>query len=370
MRVYRRKGIIKPVYIREPIAIIETLIEVYKDHVNQKRGALKETLSDCEHLGYDYRLVRGLVALLDNRAVFQTRCSMPPIEARRQVFTEAASTVVATREDRLVVLERVAKRNGLTVEMLEDCLYADLDDEKYLVDFAPPSPLELMKIYNYANTVALLAYSLHIVVSCSEWDEYLEHLLKQIGDAEITRSRTKASIQLKPTKRLSKRAEKIDAVLSHILDKPPWRLEATIKYPQRYKTLCVFQIDSEGDGKLLMADKTRRETIIEVPGSRRKPKYGEIVVLDEAARRYGVTVATVKRDIQEEGIEYIDLNRVLITPEKHAEVRERLKQISTLGEARRYFKALGVRDFIPVLETYGYQIEGNPANKNSGIYRL
>ena len=98
IRMYRRQGVIKPVFIREPLGILDTLIAVFRDHVEKKRGALNEVVSDCEHLGYDFRMVRGLASVLESRSIFQSRSSMPALEARRQVFTEAADTVVAGKD--------------------------------------------------------------------------------------------------------------------------------------------------------------------------------------------------------------------------------------------------------------------------------
>ncbi|MCW4013264.1 MAG: DUF790 family protein, partial [Candidatus Bathyarchaeota archaeon] len=162
IRMFRRSGVIKPTFIREPLGILDTLIAVFKDHLDKKRGALNETLSDCEHLGYDFRMVRGIASVLEARSVFQSRSSMPPLEARRQAFSEAASTVVASTDERFTVLEAVAKRNGISVAELDDSLYADLDDEQYLVSFREINAEDLMKQYNYANMIALLAYSLRL----------------------------------------------------------------------------------------------------------------------------------------------------------------------------------------------------------------
>lgn len=372
IRMYRRQGVIKPVFIREPLGILDTLIAVFKDHMDKKRGELNAVVSDCEHLGYDFRMVRGIASVLESRSLFQSRSSMPPLEARRQVFTEAASVVVASKDERLRVLETVAERNGLSVDMLEDSLYADLDDEQYLIDFREPSSEELMRYYNYANMIALLAYSLSLEITYRGSDEYLEGVLKRIKSAKVTGSnRIKAVIELKPTRRLSQRASRIDAILRRVIAKQEWSLRANIKYPQRYKTVCAFEIDSRGDGKLLEVDQVEPDTIIEIGVPKRKSsKYGDIVVVDDLARRQGVTVAQILREIEEEGTKYSDLGGVLVSPEKSMEITAHLKTLETLGEAQSYFRGLGVRDFMTVLESFGYQVEWSKPRGNSKIYRL
>jgi predicted nuclease of restriction endonuclease-like RecB superfamily len=354
------------VFLREPLGILDTLIEVYSEHRDKKRGELNEVVSDCEYLGYDFKLVRGLAAVLD------TKSSIPPIDARRQVFTEAAETVVASREERLKVLETVAERNGITVEMLDDSLYADLADEQYLIEFSAPNGEELMRYYNYANMIALLAYSLRLEITYKKPDEYIESLIKRIGSAKFTGSvSTRAVIELKPTRRLSQRADKIDSVMRRLIDKPEWSLKANVKYPTRYKTVCVFEIDRDEGSKLLAVDQTEHDVIIEIgEPPKKKTKYGDIIVLDDLARRQGVTTAKIKREIEAEGTKYRDLRGVLVTPDKHNEIRTHLKALSTLGEAQIYFKELGVRDFMAVLEAFGYQVEWSKPRENSKIYRL
>lgn len=372
IRMFRRSGVIKPAFIREPLGILDTLIAVFKDHVDKKRGPLTETLSDCEHLGYDFRMVRGLASVLEARSVFQSRSRMSPLEARRQVFTEAASRIVASKEERLAVLKAVATRNGISVAELDDSLYADLDDEQYLVSFRDITAEELMKQYNYANMIALLAYSLRLEIYYRGSEEYLEHQINRLGKATISgNGRIKAVIELKSTRRLSQRASKIDEIMRRVVQKEGWSLRAYIKYPQRYKTVCVFDINNKDGGDLIAVDEEENETIIEIGVTKKKePKYGDIVVLEDVARLKGVITAQIKKEIREEGTRYRDLGGVLVTPEKHWEIKDGLAKLETLGEAQRFLKEQGVSDFLAVLEAYGYQVEWLKPRGNSKIYRL
>jgi len=334
IRVFRRKGVIKPVLIRDPQGILDTLIDVYRDHVDKKRGALDEVVGDCEYLGYNFRLVRGVSSVLE-------------------------------------VMREVASRNGVTVEELDDSLYSDLEAEQYLVEFNTPTPEDLSFYYNYAHTVALLAYSTRIEVSFKGEDGQLVRQFISLGEEEPTRG-SMMVVRLRSTNRLAQRASKIDDILSRLIGTEGWLLRADIKYPARYKSTCVFEIDSRGDGRLLKTDPVEEEFIIEIPHVVRKKtlKYGEIVVLDEVAERLGVTNGKVLREIKEEGDEYRKLGGVLVVPAKYDEIKEALSSIETLGEARSYFKTMGVRDFLQVLESFGYQIEWAKPRKSSRLYHL
>jgi predicted nuclease of restriction endonuclease-like RecB superfamily len=366
--MFRRKGVIKPIFIREPLGILDTLIEVYKDHVGKKKGDLNEVVSDCEHLGYNYKMVRGLASVLNSRSKFQSKSTILPIEARRQVFSEAATVVVTSEAERKKILEIVAKSNRIPVNELDESLYADLENEQYLMDFYAPSKEELMKYYNYANMLALLTYSLRLEIGYKPSDEYLENIIKRLAKPKQGINKI---IELKPTRRLRQRAAKIDDILSRLLKKSEWSLRAVIKYPPRYKTQCTFEIDSKGDGNLLAVDSHLQEIIIEIePHEKKVSKYGDIVVIEEIARHQGKTSSQIMNEIKLEETEYIDLGGVLVSPEKHVQINNKLKILSSLDQVQSYFKELGVRDILAVLESFGYQVEWSKPRKDSRIYQL
>ncbi len=229
----------------------------------------------------------------------------------------------------------------------------------------------MLLYHNYAHTVAILAYSTRIEVSFKGEDRQLVRKFMSLGEEEPTRGSMKV-VRLRSTNRLAQRASKVDDVLSRLLEAEGWLLRANIKYPVKYKSTCVFEIDSRGDGRLLKTEPVEEEVIIEIPlvTRKKKLKYGEIVVLDEVAERLGVTNGKVLREIKDEGGEYRNLGGVLVVPTRYDDIKEALASIETLGEARSYFKTMGVRDFLQVLESFGYQIEWAKPRKSSRLYRF
>ena len=309
--------------------------------------------------------------MLDSRSVFQSRSVVPPLEARRQVFRQAAKGAVISKEDRLEVMREVASRNGVTIQELDDSLYSDLEAEQYLVEFNAPTSEDLSLYFNYAHTVALLAYSTRIEVTFKGEDGQLIRQFMGLGEEEPTMG-SMMVVRLRSTNRLAQRASRIDDVLSRLLGTDGWLLRADIKYPARYKSTCVFEIDSRGDGRLLKTEPVEEEFIIEIPHVVRKKalKYGDIVVLDEVAERLGVTNGKVLREIKEEGGEYRKLGGVLVVPAMYDEIKGALSSIETIREAQGYFKTMGVRDFLQVLESFGYHVEWGKPRKSSRLYRL
>ena len=68
-----RSGKIKPVYApleERYVELASRLIETYEAHVGKRQGELVKHCRQFEGDGFDYRLVRGLLALLNRSAVF------------------------------------------------------------------------------------------------------------------------------------------------------------------------------------------------------------------------------------------------------------------------------------------------------------
>jgi hypothetical protein len=317
-------------------------------------------------------MVRGLVSVLDSRAVYRVGAAVPPLRARSEVFKAAAARVVTAKGERLNVLQEVARRLGVTVEELDASLYADLDDEQVLTEFRAPTPEELNRYYNYAHTVALLAYSRSVTLTTTRRDEYLETLAGSLGEASVSGDKRSASItvSMEPSRRISLRGSKVDELLGRALKAGKWTLEAVIHYPSTNRRQGILSLSSDAHGGLLERNPEEEETVIELtPKQPRKPSLGEIIVLEELASRHGLTEGQLLKEIKEEGAKYVDLGGVLVTPGKLEELREALEKAETLGTARAVLREHGVRDFMAVLEALGYEVEWKRLRDESRVYR-
>lgn len=372
MRIYRRKEIIKPVFMEDNTSLAKTLVAVYRDHIGKKRAELNDALSDCEELGYDFRLVRGLASVLETRVVYNVNSKVPPMQAREMVFREAAENVITDEKDRLEILQKVSKSLGVTPEELDESLYGDLEEEQTLDSFIEPTSEELNKYYNYANTVALLAYSKEIEVKFDGDGSSLKLLAERIGETSFRGNTVVSSllIKLSATNRLSQRGSRIDEFLSSLLNQRDWDLRAEIIYPQRNKKKCTFKMSKTDYGHLLSSDPIQEETVIEITGVNKKPVYGDIVIVEDFARVKGVTEAQALRQIMRADNRYLDIGGVLVTEQKLKDLREALEGVVNLGEARQQLKNQGVKNFIPVLQALGYTIEWSKPRNLSRVYRL
>ncbi len=377
IRARRRKGTIRLTYAnRDHLSLAKTLIEVYEEHVGRTRGELNEALGGCEELGFNFKLVRGLSAILEDRCVFLGRSSIPPVEARRAVFEEAARRVIATEEDRMRVLAAVAFRMGVSTFDLDRSLYADLDDEQELSTLATVSPLDLIKEYNFALTLALLAHAKRLEVNFSGREGIIDKLVERLGESNIQSvgDTSKIIVEWKPTRRIGYKASQLEDILTRLTSKRVWRLSADIVYPSGSRKSHRFEIGGDLEGKMIKPD--RKEKQIPVKTSIKKKilslPRGEIIDVQREAFRLGITEDELKKQFMEENAGYLDLGGVLITEAKRDEIGEALAGAADMRfkAVRTLLRKLGCRAPLPLLEALGYDVEWNRDRDESMVYRI
>jgi hypothetical protein len=376
IRARRRKGAIRLLYASEDqLSLAETLISVYEDHKGKTRGLLKEVLADCEMLGYDFRLVRGLAAVLEERCAFESLAVMDPMKARRAVFGEAGRRVVATEEDRKRVVAAVAFRLGVSTLDLDGSLYADLVDEQSLAEFDGVPPLDLLKGYNFALTVGLLAHARRLELTYGGVDGELEGLCSRLGDSAVSKSADGSRVvaEWRPTRRIGYKAMHLEAVLSRVLSRDGWGLSADVVYPLRSRNAHRFEISGAVHGGMMKPWAPRGELVL----GRKPPKVdlvprprGEVVDVSDLARRMKVTEEEVR--VMYSGGGFLDVGGILITREKRDEILEALEGAldMSFGAVKVLLRDLGVRSPVPVLEALGYDVEWNRIRDESLVYRL
>jgi len=160
LTVWRRKGNIQPRFARasaDNLLVAKTLIEIYLQGAGEKKSALKSTGEELEDKGYDFHLVRGLSLLLDRRSIFKCTSQANPLELRRRLFQETGKIGPATSlKQRKTIIEKVSLETKISVQELEESMYADLESELSLQSFEPITPQELLEKYNLSLAQTLL----------------------------------------------------------------------------------------------------------------------------------------------------------------------------------------------------------------------
>jgi Uncharacterized conserved protein len=150
LRVSRRGGGYRPEFVGHGTRTLAAkLIGIYQGHIGQRRGTLDEAVEGVEQEHDDFKLVRGLAALLDREAAFETVAPLPPERARRVAFDAAEVVGVAGDNDREQAIARAATDLAVDADVIESSLYADRNCNQKLASFDSRwSPDTLIEQYN------------------------------------------------------------------------------------------------------------------------------------------------------------------------------------------------------------------------------
>ncbi|SDQ66771.1 DUF790 family protein [Natronobacterium texcoconense] len=170
LRVSRAGGGYHPQFARRkhrPLAA--RVIGSFQGHVGEPRGDLEDALADLERESDDFKLVRGLAALLEREATFETDASVDPERARRAAFEAAEDVVVVTEREREAALSRAGDRVGRPPDEVAEALYADLEERQRLATVDPPwDPDGLLAQYNLSLAQTALFDATEVRVRSSD----------------------------------------------------------------------------------------------------------------------------------------------------------------------------------------------------------
>ena len=347
---------------------------MHEEHLGRMRGELKEALDSCEELGHDYKLVRGLSALLEERCSFESRAVISPADARRAVFEEASRRVVGSKEERDRVLSTVAFRLGVSVIDLDRSLYADLQAEQELVRFDQVTPLDLLKEYNYSVVLVLLQYAVKVELSYRGRDEGILELVGKLGKCSVgsLNESQRVVVELGAVRGSGYKASQFEEITSILMSKRDWTLSAYVRYPVSAGKTYRLEVSHDSDGAMIKPRSRGK-----VPLVRPAPEVAatidvkrDIVDVVNTAMKLGVTEAEVVEHLEGRG--FLDLGGVMITPGKLLDVREAIEGSPDMmfDTLRQILKGLGCRNPVQLLEALGYTVEWNRDRGQSRVHRV
>ncbi|HEV2882433.1 MAG TPA: DUF790 family protein [Pyrinomonadaceae bacterium] len=167
---WQRGNQIRPRYIETKdegwLEAASALIELFREHRGCTRAALDAALEDYVGTGTDYKILRGLIKLLLDRAEFGAGVETVPADLRRAVFLKARGAHPVTDESvRAGVIEAAGAELGCAPELVRANLYADLTKNQRLVEFEDTDARSLVELYNVAQAQALLYRSVRMRLS-------------------------------------------------------------------------------------------------------------------------------------------------------------------------------------------------------------
>lgn len=162
--------------------IIEIFDECYINKDNKDK--LNYTIKLLEYTYKDYKLVRGLYAILEKKCVFKSVfendkniepqnsnplkeivTKLTPIETRRIVFEESALNNIAVTEDkRFDILNTVSEKLDTNIQTIIKLMWSDLEENSIIYNYSSPEPQTLLLFYNISLIQTLLFNCLRIKI--------------------------------------------------------------------------------------------------------------------------------------------------------------------------------------------------------------
>ncbi|MCX8177972.1 MAG: DUF790 family protein [Candidatus Bathyarchaeota archaeon] len=246
----RWKDQVRPRYAkldRQTLTAAEAVIRAYTAAIGQKRIQIREQISELEDAVGDYKLVRGLAALMERQCIFKSTAHVNPVEARHRLFQKAsADGYPTTPEQRKNMIETLAHELGISPLQLETSIYADLEEEEILENAPATQPAALLKTYNLSLTQTLLFNCTEMTfTSGGSWQRIfravkrygLMYTVQKAGGEYAVKLDGPISI-LKLTRRYGTALARI---LPEIIAAKPWRIQAKIL---RGRMLLNFTLES------------------------------------------------------------------------------------------------------------------------------
>jgi predicted nuclease of restriction endonuclease-like RecB superfamily len=158
---YQRGDKINPRYIdvQDPreLQTAADLLRLVQQHAGARRAGLQAALDEYIGVGTDYKILRGLIKLILDRCVFESRSVRPGLELRRLLFTKAsAQHPILTPAAHTETVAELATELGCAPAAVLEGLYADLSENQVLTAFDEIEAAELLDRYNLAQAQALL----------------------------------------------------------------------------------------------------------------------------------------------------------------------------------------------------------------------
>ena len=253
LRVSRAGGGYRPQFTgRDHRPLAARVLGTFESHVGERRGDLDDALADLEAdaaaRNGDFKLVRGLAALVERECEFETRAAVPPRRVRRAAFEAAEAVGVADEADHEAAVERAADALGVRPEDVDASLYADRDVEQVLVDADVRwDPDSLLEQYDLSLAQTALFDATEVRVRSNDPKRLVSAVKRLRLMYEVERTPEGRELVVTGPDALFSRTRRYGTAFARLLrtaaESAEWSLEATIDDRGRERTMRL----SDGD---------------------------------------------------------------------------------------------------------------------------
>ena len=235
----------------------------------QRKGELMQNIQSIEAV-YDYKLVRGMSALLERRCIFErsnNSFTASPLFIRRKLFTESAQQGLAlSASKRQKIIEQTATDMHITSDEVEGVMWSDMDENLIMVKFDSVDATGLILQYNLSlfQTLLFKCTGMEFYVKGGvHWKNVLRrvkkyglmYILEHHFDAD-SKDNNDDSIKciLEGPLSLFKMTERYGTSMSKLLPSivhtPDWKIKGSIiKRTDSGQKIYSFELSSKDSGK-------------------------------------------------------------------------------------------------------------------------
>jgi len=253
LRVSRAGGGYRPQFTgRDHRPLAARVLGTFESHVGERRGDLDDALADLEAdaaaRNGDFKLVRGLAALVERECEFETRAAVPPRRVRRAAFEAAEAVGVASEAERETAVERAADALGIDAAAVAETLYADRDVNRVLVDADVRwDPDSLLEQYDLSLAQTALFDATEVRVRSNDPKRLVSAVKRLRLMYEVERTPEGRELVVTGPDALFSRTRRYGTAFAMLLrtaaESAEWSLEATIDDRGRERTMRL----SDGD---------------------------------------------------------------------------------------------------------------------------
>jgi uncharacterized protein len=207
VRIFNKGKNISPIFCRPDddssyeLELAANMIEKFEESFRKRetKGSLGESISSLEASYNDYKLVRGLYALLERRSTFISGegqkpttvvdggsgiVNLDPISIRKYLFEESSARGYSlTDNERNEIIKSVSSKIKVSRDIIIRDMWADLEENMTLQRFVTLEPKKLIAWYNLSLMQTLLFNSTNLEFSIQggyNWKKVLR-AVKRLG---------------------------------------------------------------------------------------------------------------------------------------------------------------------------------------------
>ena len=249
LRVSRAGGGYRPAFVdRSHRPLAARVLGAFEAAVGDRRATLDDRLETLEAEADNFKLVRGLAALVERECTFETQATVPPERVRRAAFEAAETVGVTGPSERARAVDRAAARLGVEPDVVDADLYADRESNEVLVDASVRfDPDTLLEQYNLSLAQTALFDATEVRVQSVDPKRLVSAVkrLRLMYELRVTDDDRELLVTGPDTlfRRTRRYGTAFARLLRSVAGTAEWRLEATIDDRGTERTMTLSEAD-------------------------------------------------------------------------------------------------------------------------------